>query len=117
MELFRKNLKRLIEQKGLTQTKLAELLGIKSQSVNLWVSGKTLPGGARLQVLAKILGVTVNELMYEATTASEPKEDMVMISKQVLEAKDREIEYLKAIIELKKENVNLKNIEAVNNGQ
>lgn len=118
MDIFRKNLKRLMEEKGLSQTKLAELLGLKSQSVNQWIKGPNIPRGRRLDELANLLGVTVNELLYEAKPSQpQQSEDMVLISKEELEAKNREIAYLRTIVELKKDNERLKNIEAVNEGQ
>lgn len=118
MTLFGNNLKKLMALKGVTQTQLAEKLGMKQGSISDWFRKDILPNGKRLAEIAEIFGVTTNELLYDKVIPKvEPTEEMVLISKEALEAKDREIEYLRQIVELQKDNNRLKNIETVDEGK
>ena len=47
---------------GMTQTQLAQRLGIGSSSVSFWESGTTLPSPQMYPKLARILGVDALEL-------------------------------------------------------
>ena len=61
-EIFSRNLRRLRLQKELTQEQLANLLDISVQSVSRWECGNTLPDVMLLPVIAKLYGVTVDDL-------------------------------------------------------
>ena len=57
------NIKRLRKTKGLTQEKLAELLNISSAAVSKWESNDSYPDITMLFPLARIFGVSMDELM------------------------------------------------------
>ena len=61
-ELFSQNLKRLRLEKNLTQEHLASILGVSVQSVSRWECGNTLPDVMLLPVIARLYGVTVDDL-------------------------------------------------------
>ena len=67
-ELFSRNLRRLRLQKKLTQEQLANRLGVSVQSVSRWECGNTLPDVMLLPVIAKLYGVTVDDLYREDAT-------------------------------------------------
>ena len=54
---------RLRKDKGLTQSALAEKLGLSNKAVSKWENGDSMPDIATLPELAKCLGVTVDELL------------------------------------------------------
>ncbi len=56
-------IKRLREAKGLTQSQLADTIGISSKAVSKWETAKGLPDITLIEPLAKALGVSVAELM------------------------------------------------------
>ena len=56
-------IKNLREKKSLTQTQLAEILGVSSKAVSKWETAKGLPDITLIEPLAKALGVSVMELM------------------------------------------------------
>lgn len=56
-------IKRLREAKNLTQSALAEQLGVSGKTVSKWETAKGLPDISLLQPLAQALGVSVIELM------------------------------------------------------
>ena len=69
MNDFGKFLSALRKQKGMTQTELAELLGVTNQAVSKWETGDSFPETALLVPLADELGVTVDELLKGRRTA------------------------------------------------
>ena len=56
-------IKRLREAKGITQTQLAEKIGVSSKAVSKWETAKGLPDITLIEPLARALGVSVMELM------------------------------------------------------
>ena len=53
------------EEQGLTQTYLAEKLGIDKSAVSKWENGVANPRADKLRELAGLLGGTVDELLCE----------------------------------------------------
>lgn len=51
------------KRRGLTQTQLAERLGVEQPTVQRWEKGKREPDLGQLQALAGVLGVTAGELL------------------------------------------------------
>ena len=56
-------IKRLRESKKLTQSELADRIGVSSKTVSKWETAKGLPDISLIQPLARALGVSVIELM------------------------------------------------------
>lgn len=82
-----KNIKRLRQNKGLTQEQLGEILGITGQAVSKWENGSALPDLPVLPILAEYFGVTIDELMGYKLNALTYKEQFVrfMIGNGILQ--------------------------------
>lgn len=65
--IFVENLKKYRLNKNLTQEKAAESLGVNSQTVSRWECGTTLPDVLMLPEIARLYGVTVDDL-YKQTS-------------------------------------------------
>ncbi len=63
MNTIGKRIANLRKEKQLTQDHLAQLLGVSPQAVSKWENDQTCPDITLLPDLAKILGVTVDELL------------------------------------------------------
>ena len=63
-------IKLLRENRGMTQTELAEKIGVGNKAVSKWETGKGLPDISLLQPLAAALGVSLIELMNGVTVAN-----------------------------------------------
>lgn len=62
-ETMGSRISRLRKGKGLSQEMLAEKLGVSSQAVSKWETGQSCPDISLLPSLAKLLDVTVDELL------------------------------------------------------
>lgn len=56
-------LKELMAEGGLTQTKLAQEVGVKQNTISAWLTKKKLPNIASLWLLADRFGVSVDFLI------------------------------------------------------
>ena len=53
-------------QRGFTQEYVAEALGVSRQAVSRWENGSSEPSTANLMALAKLYGLSVDELLHSA---------------------------------------------------
>lgn len=74
-------IKKLREAKGITQLKLAEKIGVSSKAVSKWETAKGLPDITLIEPLAKILGVSVMELMSGDTVINQNTSANILLSK------------------------------------
>ena len=51
------------QAKGLAQWQLAEMIGVRQESVTQWETGKTAPKFSRLAQIADVLGCTIDDLV------------------------------------------------------
>ena len=58
-------IRRTREEKGISQEKLAEYVGVSRQAVSKWENGTSDPSTSNLIALAKLFGVSVEELLKE----------------------------------------------------
>ena len=79
MNIVSNSIKKLREEKGMTQDELAEKLNVTRQAVSNWETGKTQPDIETLTRLAEIFDVSVERLIY----GSERKERIVHINREV----------------------------------
>jgi len=61
-----------LENLGLTQTKVADSLGVSRQTVSQWLKGSKFPRPAKLLGLAKLLKLPFNDLVIKTDTSMEP---------------------------------------------
>lgn len=66
----------LRKDKGLTQSALAELLNISNRTVSKWETGEGLPDISLLPDLAKVLGVTTDEILEGKKVPAEKSADI-----------------------------------------
>ena len=57
-----KEIKELLEERGLSQKELAEQVGISASALSQMLKGKTKPRQITLKAIARVLGVEVEEL-------------------------------------------------------
>ncbi|MDO4731282.1 MAG: helix-turn-helix domain-containing protein [Clostridia bacterium] len=74
-------IKTLREKKGLTQTELADLIGVSSKTISKWETAKGLPDISLIKPLAKALSVSVMELMTGNTVINKNISSNILRSK------------------------------------
>lgn len=74
-------IKRLREEKGLTQSALADEIGISDKAVSKWETAKGLPDISLIEPLSRALGVSVMELMSGDTVVNKNTSANMMRSK------------------------------------
>lgn len=62
MKVFAERLKGLREEKGLSQEKLAKLLGIAHGAISFWELGKRVPSFENAIIIAKFFNVSLEYL-------------------------------------------------------
>ena len=62
------------QARGLSQEKLAELVGVSRQAVSKWEVGDAIPDTDKLIPLARALGITVDELLGNVPEEEEAQE-------------------------------------------
>ena len=68
-------IRRAREAKGMSQAKLAALVGVPSQSISAWERGEVVPGAKNILRLAEALGVSVDWLLTgQGRDASAPSD-------------------------------------------
>lgn len=61
-EDFSKHLSNLLEERGLSQTDLAKLTGIRASTISDWINGKYLPKQDKRLLIAKALDISPDRL-------------------------------------------------------
>ena len=79
MNIVSNSIKKLREERGMTQDELAEKLNVTRQAVSNWETGKTQPDIETLTRMAEIFDVSVERIIY----GSERKERIVQVSRNV----------------------------------
>ena len=74
-------IKNLREKKGLTQTELADMLGVSSKAVSKWETARGLPDISLIEPLAIALSVSVIELMTGNTVINKNISSNILRSK------------------------------------
>ena len=74
-------IRRLREAKGITQSQLAEKIGVSSKAVSKWETAKGLPDITLIEPLAGALSVSVMELMSGDTVANKNLSANILRSK------------------------------------
>ena len=76
--LFAKNLRKLREEKGLSQRELGDLLFVNHSTVARWESGSRLPDTTMISRIANCLGVDAN-LLFQYVYQSEESPNIIIV--------------------------------------
>ena len=67
LEIFSKNLKRIMAEKGISQNRLSIKLGCSNPTVNAWCQGQTMPRRELFDKLCQYLNVTRLDLLSDTS--------------------------------------------------
>ena len=89
-------LQKLRKEKGYSQEQLAEELGISRQAISKWERAESSPDTDNLICLAKLYGVSLDELLTTDETVEEIRESKLLESEKMAEKNDtKEPKYTK----------------------
>lgn len=74
-------IKCLRDKKGITQTELAETLGVSSKTISKWETAKGLPDISLIEPLANALSVSIMELMTGDTVINKNRSSNILRTK------------------------------------
>ena len=83
---FAENLKKLRKDREITQEKLAETLGVTSQSISRWELNICYPDLELLPIIANYFGVTIDSLLSNDPDSKE--RDLIIFNDKVLKLSD-----------------------------
>ena len=63
------------KEKKLTQTQLAEQLGVSDKSISRWETGRTMPDLSLYEPLCAALGIQISELLYAGKMTEQEKRE------------------------------------------
>lgn len=63
--------------KGMTTKKFGQLLNASDSNVSSWEKGRTSPNPERLKAIAKLSGITVEQLLYENPLAKFNTDELI----------------------------------------
>ena len=110
--IFSENLKRLMNEKGVSRRDIADILKISYFTVSDWVNGRKYPRMDKVELLANYFGVLKSDLIEEAITepVKNTVEELTDGEKQLLDL-FRKVPETQQQMVLQMINVALKSIE------
>jgi transcriptional regulator with XRE-family HTH domain len=69
VHIFARNLKRLMAEQGLNQTKLARKLGVEQPHIATYLKGQKAPTLTTVEKFARVLDIEPWKLLYDGTDA------------------------------------------------
>ena len=89
-------------EKNITQSKLAEMLGITDRAISKWENGVCLPDAGTMPVLCEILNITINDLfsgeVVDMNNNEKKLEENLLEMASIKEQKDRQLLTLEIVL-------------------
>lgn len=77
-EVFSKNLRFYMEQRGINQKELAEIVGVSAPTINEWLKAKKFPRIDKIEILANYFGILKSDLIEKKVTEEAKKDNDTM---------------------------------------
>lgn len=96
---FPANLRRLLDERGVSQTDLASALGISNGTLSDWLSGRYYPRPKSIEAMAAFFNVPEAELINEKKTPSSVDDEALSLFMALPdEAKGQALDYLRFLV-------------------
>jgi len=103
---FSSNLEYLRKQKGMSQNKLGELIGVNQTTVARWEKQEMAPSIDNVEEVANVLNVKLPDMLVKDLRMNNPFSELELLfdkNKDILTEDDKE--YIKFIIEKRKKEI------------
>lgn len=98
---FGKNLVKLRKEKGMSQSELAEELGVSRQAVSRWEGGTSLPSIENLRCISTLYGVSLDDLLCEEQDSVPERQGTEKSSAQAKRTERKDTQRIKTTSSLK----------------
>ncbi len=92
------NISEVLSDRNMSQTDLAERMGISKQVMSKIINGQKAINALEIKSIAKILDVDVNRLVEEKTSNTNNRESLVMLMGEVNGNTKQELTFLNTVI-------------------
>lgn len=82
-KVFAKNLRKLMEGKGINQKELAEIIGVSAPTMNDWLQAKKYPRIDKIEKLADYFGVLKSDLIEKKSEVNTEKNCLITIGQRI----------------------------------
>jgi transcriptional regulator with XRE-family HTH domain len=96
------NIKKLIVNQGMTQTQLADALGISNGTLSDWIKGRYYPRHKYLVAMSEVFGVSVDDITRENDTVSLDEKMRSLFNSLSEEKQKQTIEYMRFLLHQRK---------------
>lgn len=96
------NIKKLIVNQGMTQTQLADALGISNGTLSDWIRGRYYPRHKYLVAMSEVFGISVDEITRENDTVSLDEKMKSLFNSLSEENQKQTIEYMRFLLHQRK---------------
>lgn len=108
-KVFARNLRRLLDERGMQDKDLIEITGASQTAVSDWLNAKKYPRIDKIEKLANFFGVKKSDLIEDRIAYAEYKEEIIdsLVSKYMLlsdSEKEKALDYLNYLVEQSKKN-------------
>ncbi|MDQ1233314.1 transcriptional regulator with XRE-family HTH domain [Paenibacillus sp. SORGH_AS306] len=103
--VFAENLKKYREAKGISKEELGERVGVSGVTIGYWESGRNEPRMGKVELIANILGVEIDDLMFEnnkinsALHNAELSDDQKKALELIMSLPDEEVKMFNLLME------------------
>lgn len=96
------NIKKMIVDRGMKQTQLADALGISNGTLSDWIKGRYYPRHKYLVAMSEVFGVSVDEITRENDTVSLDEKMKSLFNSLSEENQKQTIEYMRFLLHQRK---------------
>ena len=96
------NIKKLIVNQRMTQTQLADALGISNGTLSDWIRGRYYPRHKYLVAMSEVFGISVDEITRENDTVSLDEKMKSLFNSLSEENQKQTIEYMRFLLHQRK---------------
>ena len=82
-EVFAKNLQHYMNEKGITQKELSEIVGVSAPTVHEWIKAKKYPRIDKIEIMAHYFGILKSDLIEDKKMKEQP-EEMAMLAASIM---------------------------------
>lgn len=96
------NIKKMIVDRGMTQTRLADAIGISNGTLSDWIKGRYYPRHKYLVAMSEVFGVSVDEITRDNDTVSLDEKMKSLFNSLSEENQKQTIEYMRFLLHQRK---------------